>query len=51
MIMEGEITLRIVLIQPPPGVDFGVQKGNGNDYETVQTQRSKTGDLTFEFTV
>jgi hypothetical protein len=49
--MEGEITLRIVLQQPPPGVDFGVQKGHGNDYETFQTQRSKTGDLTFEFPI
>jgi hypothetical protein len=49
--MEGEITLRIVLQQPPPGVDFGVQKGHGNEFETVQTQRSKTGDLTFEFPI
>jgi hypothetical protein len=49
--MEQEINLRIVLEQPPPGVDFGLQKGRGNDYETVQKQRSKTGDLHFEFTV
>jgi Family of unknown function (DUF5990) len=48
--MEKELTFRIVLESPPPGVDFGLQKGQGNDYETVQTQRSKTGDLRFEFT-
>jgi hypothetical protein len=49
--MEREITLRIVLESPPAGVDFGLQKGQGNEYETVQTQRSKTGDLRFEFSV
>jgi hypothetical protein len=49
--MEREINLRIVLEQPPPGVDFGLQRGRGSDYETVQKQRSKTGDLHFEFAV
>jgi hypothetical protein len=49
--MERELTLRIVLEKPPPGVDFGVQKGRGVDYETIQTQRSKGTDLNFEFTV
>jgi hypothetical protein len=49
--MESEITLRIVLEKPPAGVDFGVQKGHGNDYETFQTQRSKDANLQFEFVV
>jgi hypothetical protein len=49
--MEREVTLRIVLEKPPAGVDFGVQKGHGNDYETFQTQRSKDTDLQFEFVV
>lgn len=49
--VEREITLRILLEAPPPGVDFGLQEGRGNDYETVQTQRSKTSDLTFTFVV
>ncbi|HVQ35910.1 MAG TPA: DUF5990 family protein [Pyrinomonadaceae bacterium] len=49
--MEHEIKLRIVLESPPAGVDFGVQKGKGNNYETIQTQRSKGQDLSFEFTV
>ena len=49
--MERELTLRIVLEKPTAGVDFGLQKGRGNDYETVQTQRSKGKDLHFEFTV
>jgi hypothetical protein len=47
--MEGELTLRIVLEKPPADVDFGLQKGSGSDYETIQKQRSKAKDLYFEF--
>jgi Family of unknown function (DUF5990) len=43
------ITLRIVIEQPPPGVDFALQKGAGSAYEPVQKQRSKGKDLAFEF--
>ena len=49
--MNEQIPLVIVLQQPPAGVDFGLQKGSGNSYETVQKQRSVSGDLYFEFTV
>jgi hypothetical protein len=49
--MERELTFRIVLEKPPAGVDFGLQKGRGSDYEVIQKQRSGTGDLRFEFTV
>lgn len=49
--MDQELTLRIILEKPPAGVDFGLQKGRVNDYETIQKQRSKTKDLSFEFTV
>jgi hypothetical protein len=49
--MNREINLRIVLESPPAGVDFGIQKGRGSIYETVQTQRSTGRDLVFEFTV
>ena len=45
------VPLRIVLVAPPAGVDFGVQDGKGNDYTTTQKQRSKDADLTFEITV
>jgi len=48
--VERELTLRIILEGPPPGVDFGLQEGHGNDYQTVQTQRSKSSDLIFTFT-
>lgn len=46
-----EIPLRIVLITPPAGVDFGIQQGKGNAYTTVQKQRADGGNLTFEFTL
>jgi hypothetical protein len=49
--MERELPLRIVLEKPPASVDFGLQKGRGSDYETIQKQRSKAEDLSFEFTV
>ena len=48
--MERELTLRIILEKPPAGVYFGLQKGRGSDYGTVQTQKSKSTDLHFEFT-
>ena len=49
--METKLTLRITLEKPPAGVDFGLQKGRGSDYETIQTQRSSTKDLSFEFSI
>lgn len=49
--MESEISLQIILLKPTPNVDFGLQKGAGNNYETVQKQRSKSGDLIFKFAV
>jgi hypothetical protein len=46
--MKNELTLHITLLQPPGDTDFGLQKGKGNDYETIQKQRSGNGDLHFE---
>ncbi len=49
--MTRELTLRIVLEKPPIGVDFGLQKGRGSEYETIQKQRSGSKDLYFEFNI
>ncbi|MGH9162256.1 MAG: DUF5990 family protein [Vicinamibacteraceae bacterium] len=49
--MERELRVRIVLQRPPSGVAFGVQRGHGAAYATVQTQRSDGRDLQFEFSV
>src|SRR5690242_19099798 len=48
---EGEVRLRIVLVDPPAGVDFGIQEGKGSDYKTIQKEPSKGSYLAFEFTV
>jgi hypothetical protein len=49
--MKQEITLRIILESPPSGVDYGIQKGSGPVYETLQKQRSVNENLRFEFTI
>lgn len=46
-----EFTLRIILENPTPGVDFGLQQGKGSKYETIQKQRSIGKNLIFEFRV
>ena len=48
--METVLNCRITLETPPPGVDYGLQKGRGSAAETVQTQRSDGSDLHFGFT-
>lgn len=49
--METEINLQIILVKPPSAVLFGLQKGSGNVYETVQKQKSGSQDLLFAFSV
>ena len=45
------LRLRLILVAPPAGVDFGLQSGRGSSYTTIQTQRSAGKDLRFEFGV
>ena len=47
--MDEDVRCRIVLETPPAGVDYGLQKGRGSEFETVQIQRSDGSDLQFEF--
>jgi hypothetical protein len=49
--MDHELPLRIVLEKPTAGVDFGLQEGRGSSYETIQKQRSRGKDLSFDCTV
>lgn len=49
--MESEIILQINLINPTPKVVFGLQKGSGSNYETIQKQIPISNDLSFTFTV
>ena len=43
------IVLDILLQSPPAGIDFAIQKGSGNAYETIQKQRSDGQDIRFSF--
>ena len=45
------IALHIIVEKPPANVVFGLQRGSGNDYQTVQVQTATGGDLIFDFTV
>ena len=49
--MNQELTLKIVLENPPSGVDFGLQKGSGHKYEAIQIQRFSAKSLEFEFPI
>src|SRR5262245_3770321 len=49
--MDSEIPLRIVLVAPPPGVDFGIQRGAGSEYATLFLTRSTRGAITFDFSL
>ena len=49
--MPIEVPLRIILVAPPDGVDFGIQHGKGSNYTTILIQRSKGADLEFEFSL
>lgn len=49
--MTQALTFRIILENPPANVAFALQKGSGNDYETLQTQTANGQDLHFEGSV
>ena len=46
-----EINLHLILQDPPPGMHFGLQKGSGSVYQTVQVQKSGNTDLHFNFSI
>ena len=49
--MTNEIRLQIIVHNPVSGLRYGLQKGKGASYETVQAQTGKGEDLTFNFWV
>ena len=49
--MQKELTLQIILLKPNVGVHYGLQKGAGTNYETIQIQQSSGEDLSFKFAV
>ena len=49
--MENELPIRLVLVDPPPGVDFGVQHGHGREFKTMFVQQRKQRDISFDFSL
>ena len=49
--MEFELPLRVVLVDPPAGIDYGIQHGRGARYETLFVQQRKRGDVCFDFSI
>ena len=49
--MSKEISLKILLQNPVDGTMYGLQKGKGPNYETVQAQLGNGQDLAFDFTI
>ena len=49
--MKVDVPLRVVLVAPPAGVVYGIQRGRGSAYEVDFAQQPTRGDVTFEFAI
>jgi len=49
--VKRELNLRIILIQPPPDVDYALLQGHGSRFQPIQIRRSNGNDLRFDFTI
>ena len=49
--MKSEVPLRLVLVDPPPDILFGVQRGQGARYQTELAQQRKRAGLCFDFSI
>ena len=49
--MKAELPIRLVLIDPPPKIDYGIQRGRGSNYEAMFVQQRMRGDVTFDFSI
>jgi len=49
--MNSELSIRIVLVDPPAGIDYGIQHGSGSNYDTLFVQQKKRDDVTFDFSI
>lgn len=49
--MHPFLNLKIILQNPPAGIDYGLQKGSGKHYEAIQVQTSLAADLVFNFAI
>ena len=49
--MKHELPLRLVLVDPPVNIDYGIQCGRGSKYEAMFVQQRKKGDVVFDFSI
>jgi hypothetical protein len=49
--MKHELPLRLVLIDPPANIDYGIQRGRGSSYEPVFVQQRTRVDVAFDFSI
>lgn len=49
--MKSELPIRLVLIEPPSNIDYGIQRGRGARYETMFVQQRKRSDVAFDFSI
>jgi hypothetical protein len=49
--MESNLPIRLVLVDPPPGVAFGIQRGTGAHYQALFVQQVKNGEVIFDFSL
>ena len=49
--MNSELPIRIVLVDPPAGIAYGIQHGSGSNYDTLFVQQKKRGDVSFDFSI
>ena len=49
--MDAELPIRIVLVEPPAGIDYGIQHGRGAKYDTILVQQRTRRDVTFDFSI
>ena len=43
--------MRLVLVDPPADIDYGIQRGRGSKYEPMFVQRCQRGDVVFDFSI
>ncbi|MGH9218569.1 MAG: DUF5990 family protein, partial [Vicinamibacterales bacterium] len=40
-----------MLVDPPTGIDYGIQHGSGSSYDTLFVQQKKRRDVSFDFAI
>jgi hypothetical protein len=49
--MKSALPIRIVLVKPPVGVTYAIQRGRGSNYAVDSAQQPQHGDLVFDFSI